>query len=147
LQSPYYADDLDPSFMGHTFEVQERARSARPRPLYNLLPTKDAKQLVENIEKYREKVDKGKTPRQRYQAYLDAVAKNETKVVPMEQWHGVKPHASKRFKYCFVDISKDIVGVDRWMVVRETDGSLRAANYDERSRFEQVVNPPVLRQK
>lgn len=102
----------------------------------------DARDLVEDIEKTRKRIDEGPTPKDRYMAWLDKVGKAPTDVKPLEQWHGVKPTASKRYRFVFADISKDVKGPERWITVRDTDGTFRAANYDERRRTEQIISPP-----
>ena len=51
---------------------------------------------------------------------------------------------SKRFKYVFADISKGVSGEQRTVVVREPNGTCRAANFEERYRIEQYVSPAKL---
>ena len=44
-------------------------------------------------------------------------------------------------KYVFTDITYGIKNKDRLIVVREPDGTLRHANWDERSRLNQIYFP------
>lgn len=37
---------------------------------------------------------------------LDKAAKAISTIEPLEQWHGVQPSSSKRFRFVFADISK-----------------------------------------
>ena len=57
---------------------------------------------------------------------------------------GVAATMSKRFNYVFADISKGVPGEKRVVVVRETDGTCRSANYEERYRVERYVSPAKL---
>uniref|UniRef100_A0A6U4RY62 Uncharacterized protein n=2 Tax=Hemiselmis andersenii TaxID=464988 RepID=A0A6U4RY62_HEMAN len=141
-KSKKYQQDMT-GWKGLLAEAQERQMSARPRPLYNIVSMEDARQLVANIEKFRKHIDEGMSPKERERRRLERAADGGPPVVPMEQWHGVEPTASKRFKYVFADISKGVKGPERWVAVRHPDGTLRAASPEERYRVEKIVAPPV----
>ncbi|XP_071043010.1 small ribosomal subunit protein mS22 isoform X2 [Parasteatoda tepidariorum] len=46
-----------------------------------------------------------------------------------------------KHKYVFIDISPDESARDRMITVRETDGTLRKADWDERTRLNQIFYP------
>lgn len=48
-------------------------------------------------------------------------------------------------KLVFTDISEDLPNQERFIVVRETDGKLRKANWDERDRMLQIYYPKTQR--
>eukprot|EP00285_Hemiselmis_virescens_P003130 CAMPEP_0173415366 /NCGR_PEP_ID=MMETSP1356-20130122/84818_1 /TAXON_ID=77927 ORGANISM="Hemiselmis virescens, Strain PCC157" /NCGR_SAMPLE_ID=MMETSP1356 /ASSEMBLY_ACC=CAM_ASM_000847 /LENGTH=322 /DNA_ID=CAMNT_0014377607 /DNA_START=38 /DNA_END=1006 /DNA_ORIENTATION=+ len=140
-ESKAYAQDMT-GWRGHLADVQEFHKLARPRPLYNIEPMEEARSLVKRIEKYRKKLE-ADNPKEREVKRLEKAAAAISEVKPMEQWSGIEPTASKRFKFVFADISKGVTGTDRSITVRDTDGTLRAADFEERFRVEKIVAPPV----
>lgn len=51
----------------------------------------------------------------------------------------------KPFKFVFTDISFNVSNLDRTIVVRELDGTLRRATWDERHRLNEIYYPSVGR--
>lgn len=137
-----YQPELE-GYRGTEADAQERNISARPRPLYQVVDPSKAIKIVKRLEN---KYDPSlyENPTEKELARLKRAAEAAVPVKELEQKSGFKPTASKRFKYVFADISKGVPGEERWVAVRQPDGTLRAATYDERFRVEKFVAPPTL---
>jgi len=142
FNSPFYQADRD-GFRGTKADAQERNIKARPRPLFDVVDMHKAKKAMARLDQKYSGAG-NVNPKMMEEERINRAAAADVPFEPMEQKHGVSVTMSKRWKYVFADISKGVTGEERTVIVREPNGSARAANIEERYRIEQYVAPAKL---